>query len=202
MTFTLRRPSLADVVGVATLVLEATPSLEIVLGERGIALRAAEASFRAERTFFSRRYGLIADDAGRPAGLVVAVPGRLAGALRLGTAVVLARGAGVRHAADLARRGRVLERLLPPIARDHLYISALAVVPEHRRKGIARALLGRVVEGARRLGLRPALDVAADNAAAVALYETMGFKVSEERRATEADRRQVPVFASLRMELG
>lgn len=196
-----RRPIANDAPLAAPLILEATPSLEIVLGSRGTALRAAEAAFRGGRTFFGHRYGLIAEEAGKVAGLVIAVPGRLEGALRLGTAVVLARGAGVRHAADLARRGRVLDRLLPPLGRDHLYVSALAVAPGLRRQGIGSALIRRVIGAAAHLGLLVALDVAGDNEQAIRLYREFGFTVIEERRTTPEQRRLVPVERSLRMEL-
>lgn len=66
--------------------------------------------------------------------------------------------------------------ILARVAADEAEILTLAVAPEARRKGVARALLTAVVEtlgarGAKRLYL----EVAADNAAARALYESAGF---------------------------
>ena len=65
-----------------------------------------------------------------------------------------------------------------PAGRHVLQINGVAVDPEYRRRGIARALLDAAIaesrsRGARRLTLR----VFAPNAAARALYEAAGFEV-------------------------
>jgi ribosomal-protein-alanine N-acetyltransferase len=59
---------------------------------------------------------------------------------------------------------------------DECEILSLGVVPESRRRGIARALLRAAIDEAGRQG-RPSvvLEVAADNAAARALYARAGF---------------------------
>ena len=52
----------------------------------------------------------------------------------------------------------------------------VAVDPDHRRAGIARQLLARVLEDARNLGAATAsLEVRASNAPAIAFYEAHGF---------------------------
>lgn len=59
---------------------------------------------------------------------------------------------------------------------DEGSITNVAVLPEYRRQGIARALLATLLEEARRLSLATVtLEVRASNEAAIALYEGMGF---------------------------
>jgi GNAT superfamily N-acetyltransferase len=58
-----------------------------------------------------------------------------------------------------------------------LWVEELYVVPGERRTGIARALLARVREEARREGIRAIdLEVVPTQAAALALYRTLGFE--------------------------
>jgi ribosomal protein S18 acetylase RimI-like enzyme len=64
---------------------------------------------------------------------------------------------------------------------DSLYIDGLATDARFRRRGVATTLLGAADERARRLGLSSlALDTAATNAGARALYEATGFQVAKE----------------------
>ncbi len=66
---------------------------------------------------------------------------------------------------------------------DELHITNIAVHPDLRRRGIARALLGRVLEDARQQALRlVVLEVRPSNAEALALYESFGFRVVGRRR--------------------
>jgi ribosomal protein S18 acetylase RimI-like enzyme len=196
----LRRPTAAGAYSGASLVLLAAPSLEAVLGDRLTARRAAEAAFRSDRTVWGHRWALAIDHGGVMAGLVTAFPGRRYGSLALGTGVTLARAVGARHAADLARRGRILNSLIAPVHRETLFVSALAVPPEHRGRGFGTALLERVMAGAEQLGLGVALDVAVEDEAARRLYERLGFKQVDERRTTRVDKALVPTEGLARME--
>lgn len=64
-----------------------------------------------------------------------------------------------------------------------IQILDVATVPARRRKGIARTLLGRVSYDAQMLGCTTAsLEVEAENAAAIALYEGLGFAQAGLRR--------------------
>jgi ribosomal protein S18 acetylase RimI-like enzyme len=196
----LRRSEKQDAQGAIDLILAAAPSLEFVLSDRGTAERAAEAAFRAERTVWSHRFGLAAEDEDEAVGLVTAFPGRMYSSLALGTGVVLARAAGARHASDLARRGRILQRLLAPIRRQTLYVSALAVLPKHRGRGIGSALIERVIAGAERLGLSVALDAGLEDEAALRLYERLGFRRVDTRTTTPADRKLIQIGGLVRLE--
>ena len=196
----LRRSEKKDAHAATALILAAAPSLEVVLRDRATALRAAEAAFRAERTVWSHRFGLAAEDGDVPVGLVTAFPGRMYGSLALGTGVAVARAAGARHASDLARRGRILQRLLSPIRRQSLYVSALAIVPERRGRGIGTMLVERVIAGASRLGLGVALDAGLEDQAALRLYERLGFRRVDTRTTTGADRELIQIGGLVRLE--
>lgn len=66
---------------------------------------------------------------------------------------------------------------------EECYITNLAVAPEYRRKGIARALLTAAEKGARERGCSfITLEVRPSNAPAIALYSQNGFTVAGERR--------------------
>ncbi|HEV8571457.1 MAG TPA: GNAT family N-acetyltransferase [Actinomycetota bacterium] len=196
----LRRASPHDDRDAARLILAAAPSLAVILHDRVAAQRAAAAAFRTERSVFGYRFALLADGDAGTVGLVVAYPGRLHASLKLGTGVALARAAGARHVGDLVRRGRILDRLLPSVRSDCLYVSVLAVDPDHRRQRIGTALMERVLAGAERLGLAVALDVGVEDEPARRLYEVMGFRLREVRRTTSLDRRLLPTKGLARME--
>lgn len=185
---------------VSPMLLDALPSLEIVLGDRRTALRGVEACYRSERTEFAHRFGLIADRDGRVAGIAIAFPGRLYQGLKLGTGVTLARAAGPRHATEVVRRERALARLLPRVDPGYLYVSTVTVGPEHRRLGVATALMRRVLSGAERLGLAVAVDSPMDNEPARSFYEGFGFRVVAAREMKPSERQLIPVAGMLRLE--
>lgn len=185
---TLRRAESDDAHAVAPLILEAAPHLRVLLGGDHEAWHAAEHAFHTDRTMYGWKWAMVAEEDGRLAGFVIAFPGKRWASLKLGTSVVLAREAGVKHARDLVRRRRVLDRLHPPVPEWTLYVSALAVQPDHRRTGIARALMERVIAGADHMDLAVAVDVDLDADAAWGLYDSLGFVQAESREASEAER--------------
>ncbi|MBI1845815.1 MAG: ribosomal protein S18-alanine N-acetyltransferase [Candidatus Rokubacteria bacterium] len=66
---------------------------------------------------------------------------------------------------------------------DEIHITNVAVHPRQRRRGIARALIGSVLEDARRRASRlVVLEVRPSNAEALTLYESFGFRVVGRRR--------------------
>jgi ribosomal-protein-alanine N-acetyltransferase len=77
-------------------------------------------------------------------------------------------------------RGFILGRALAGEAE----ILTLAVAPTHRRRGLGRALLEAAMGVCGTLGAETMfLEVAADNAAAIALYEAAGFAPAGRRKA-------------------
>jgi [ribosomal protein S18]-alanine N-acetyltransferase len=71
---------------------------------------------------------------------------------------------------------------------DELHIHNLAVAPEHRRRHVARVLLGAAMAAGVRAAARWAmLEVRAGNAVARRLYESEGFAEAGRRRAYYAD---------------
>ncbi|MEO1722792.1 MAG: GNAT family N-acetyltransferase [Pseudomonadota bacterium] len=68
-------------------------------------------------------------------------------------------------------------------------LERLLIDAAHQRRGIGRALLGLVIDWARRFSPVPdsiALGVVQENAAAIALYESTGFQATGEIRYGEA----------------
>jgi ribosomal-protein-alanine N-acetyltransferase len=69
------------------------------------------------------------------------------------------------------------------IAADEAEILSIGVAPEWQRRGIGRQMVEGLVRAARRAEVkRVFLEVATDNAAAVALYRHLGFKKVGERK--------------------
>lgn len=85
-------------------------------------------------------------------------------------------------------RSRVIGYALWWCVADEVHIVNLAVHPHHRRRGVARQLLGTAFDAARDRGLTLAtLEVRVHNGAAIALYESMGFQRIAVRKAYYAD---------------
>jgi ribosomal-protein-alanine N-acetyltransferase len=79
-----------------------------------------------------------------------------------------------------------------------LHINNVAVRPQHRRRGIGAALLGRILEEARRRKAKAAfLEVRSTNEAAQALYEKHGFTSIARRADYYSDPREDAVVMSL-----
>ena len=85
---------------------------------------------------------------------------------------------------SVARAGRRLVGYLCLWEIGHeIHVTNLAVHPDVRRRGIARALLGAVMEDARRRQVDLAfLEVRPTNAEALGLYERFGFRVIGRRK--------------------
>lgn len=71
---------------------------------------------------------------------------------------------------------------------DEAQVMDVAVAPAARRRGIGRALVARMIEEARELGLdRILLEVREKNTGAIALYAAMGFESDGLRRGYYPD---------------
>jgi [ribosomal protein S18]-alanine N-acetyltransferase len=74
---------------------------------------------------------------------------------------------------------------------DAWHVMNVAVEPEHRRRGIATALLDRLFELTAEDGRRGyTLEVRISNAEAIALYERLGFQARGIRRGYYTDNRE------------
>jgi ribosomal-protein-alanine N-acetyltransferase len=89
------------------------------------------------------------------------------------------REPGCRGDADRGLRGYCIAQHVA----DELHVHNVAVVASLRRRGLARRLLLHVLDEAREAGVRVALlEVREGNAAARALYESLGFDAVGHRR--------------------
>jgi ribosomal protein S18 acetylase RimI-like enzyme len=183
----------------AALLLELPGGLRETLPDQRAAAHVAEAAFRSRTSVLSHRFVLVVEDGGVVIGLAVRLPGREWRRLRVPSGLVMVRAAGRHHATTLIRRGRVQDRLIPPVPRDAMFVPGVVVVPDRRGQGVGTLLLGRVIAEAADQGLRAvALDVDADNEGAVRLYHRMGFVTIGERNGSPA--KGIPAKASVRME--
>ncbi len=90
----------------------------------------------------------------------------LPGTIRLGGYLGIRRGGAL-----VAMAG---ERLHPP---GWAEVSAVCTDPDHRGQGLAARLIRAVAAGIRERGERPFLHAAGDNANAIRLYESLGFRL-------------------------
>jgi ribosomal-protein-alanine N-acetyltransferase len=88
-------------------------------------------------------------------------------------------------------------------AGDEAEILTIAVAPNAQRGGVGRALMHSIEAQARARGARAILlDVAADNIAARALYDGLGYKAVGQRKAYYSAGRDAPVDSlTLRLTL-
>ena len=88
------------------------------------------------------------------------------------------------------RRGsqRIAGYIVGRMGADELHINNVAVRDDYRRKGIGRKLLNLILDQGKRSGVPSAfLELRAGNAAALALYQESGFRVTAERRRYYSD---------------
>jgi GNAT superfamily N-acetyltransferase len=168
-------------------------------GNRERALRLIAEAFDSTGHSGSAEAVRVAEVGGRPAGVMACYPDwegtrRGRADVRLGLRV-----------SSLLHRPRLLifvfrmQRAIPGSRGEALYVDALATAPEHRRHGVARALLAAAEDEARRLGLiRISLETEVANEPARRLYESCGFLATAEGRRV----RGVPRFVSYQRELG
>jgi ribosomal-protein-alanine N-acetyltransferase len=86
------------------------------------------------------------------------------------------------------QRGAVVAYVVAWVLGEELEVLAVATHPDHRRAGHARRLTEHALDVARaRDAKRGFLEVRADNAAAIALYESLGFRCDARRERYYAD---------------
>ena len=158
----------------------ATGMYDIYAGGTRRALRILRAAYRREGNSASREIVWVAELDGEVAGALAAFPveegdRRASRFLR----VTLLRTPPWKWPATLRifQTGAESTPIPPPAC---LYVDALATDSRFRRRGVASALLDEAARLAGEAGLGAvALDTAATNAAAQALYERIGFTVTQ-----------------------
>jgi ribosomal-protein-alanine N-acetyltransferase len=91
--------------------------------------------------------------------------------------------------------------LLAWLVVDELHLLSVATLPDHRRKGMARALLERAIDFARRERVRTILlEVRRSNSAAIRLYRAFGFSAAALRARYYADNFEDAVEMSLTLD--
>jgi ribosomal protein S18 acetylase RimI-like enzyme len=196
----LRRAIEEDEEACARLLVLVPGSFVEIAGDEVAAMRLAITVFRSPRSVFSRDLSTVAVAGDRVVGIVVAATAGQWRSRRIRTGLAMLAAAGPRTGWRLIRRGPIEERLMPPIPAGALYVAAMAVDPNHRRKGIGTRLMDQVMGQAHAKDLGTvALDVRRENTGAIRLYERHGLvTVSEHHRPRG---RGLPEATSLRMEL-
>jgi ribosomal protein S18 acetylase RimI-like enzyme len=195
----IRPATYGDADACARLALEPPGGLHVIVGDPRVRLQVARRTFLARATGFGWERTLVAVEDRRVVGMAARFPDTEWPRLRVRTGVVMLAAAGPRHAVPLIRRARVEERIMAPIPSGRVYVMSLAVVPEHRGRGIGARLLDRVSEEAREKGMQAvALDVAADNERAIRFYRREGFETVSEAHVPAS--RATPALGALRME--
>ena len=100
--------------------------------------------------------------------------------------------------APIIEHQRIAGYIVARESAGELHINNVAVRDQYRRRGIGSALLGRIMETARRLMVKVAfLEVRSGNDAARALYERTGFRAIARRPNYYSDPREDAVVMSL-----
>ena len=147
-------------------------------GGRAAAVAELEHWVRRPGSELAVRRWRVCFDEGRPVGGVSFLPGD--DLVRARRADLLAL-AGRPDAAALRERLGAVRLLFAAVAPEDMYLSRIAVEPEHRGRGLGRRLVHEVVKAARSEGCpRIRLDVDAENEAALALYDRLGFALRAE----------------------
>ncbi len=143
-------------------------------GSSAAALRILRGGFRRSGNTASAEIVTVAEVDGRVAGVVAAFPvGEGAARARRYLRLSLARLPPWRWAQAL----RIFGTLRPTPPPHAFYVDAVATSADHRRRGVASALLGAASSEARERGCtHVALETEIENAAARALYRGDGFE--------------------------
>ena len=166
-----------DAVAACALIAETDPALFRHLGAGDIAftLTLLDTLWRRGGTVLSHDIARVARDGRRVIGVLVAMPGRLRGALLAATNAAAAALVPAERAAAIFAAWTAVDWLAPAIPEDAYYVQNLAVVGAARRRRLGARLLDAASDAARAAGLAAVhLDVAADNPA-IAFYERCGF---------------------------
>jgi ribosomal protein S18 acetylase RimI-like enzyme len=145
---------------------------------------------RPDSELYLGRAMLMLDELRRPIGCVIGMPGSQLARCRTADFAELCESLQSHPDADeiVAQTIEVSRELFPEVEDDVFYISRVAVAPERRGQRLGRSLLGHAIEAQRARGVtRFRVDVSADNAPAIRLYESLGMRVTSCARNAEAE---------------
>jgi ribosomal protein S18 acetylase RimI-like enzyme len=145
---------------------------------------------RPSSELYLGRAMMMFDELRRPIGCVIGMPGSQLARCRTADFAELCESLQSHPDADeiVAQTIEVSRELFPEVDDDEFYISRVAVSPDRRRSGLGRSMLGHAIESQRARGAtRFRVDVSADNAAAIRLYESLGMRVTASARNADAE---------------
>ena len=119
---------------------------------------------------------------------VIAAGAAFSGEAALAYLFAAARGIfshyGVLKSPGVIRRGLQVESIIKPPKGDLHYIAHIGTDPDYRSRGVGGKLVEFLLEEGRRLGrTTAALDVSVENPRAEALYDRLGFTVTQELKS-------------------
>jgi ribosomal protein S18 acetylase RimI-like enzyme len=159
----------------------------------GLLERLVAASWRTPDTLFAAAHTTFATAGDDLLGLELGFEGPNFYAFKDNLAAMapdlIARGViGLEELQGLASRAAKASYLNAHVPAGVYYLHALSIPPEHRGKGVGKALLGAAIARARAAGYAELqLDVLADNPA-VGFYQAMGLGILAEIRSPELSR--------------
>jgi ribosomal protein S18 acetylase RimI-like enzyme len=173
---TIRPATAADTQTAASLIGLTMGGLADHLFEPRTPTSAIAALFPYRGNRFSHQFVDLAETDGSAVGLLLSHPGRVLNRLGLATAYRLLRLYGPIPFARFAARALPFS-LAREANADEYFVSALAVSPAFRGKGVGASLLAHAEDKARTCGLaRCALTVDVGNDPARRLYERLGYR--------------------------
>ena len=132
---------------------------------------------------------VMTDDEDEPVGLLIGMTGAELAQCRTADFAAFCEEIGEAPAADsvIEEVVSVSRELFPSVEDDTFYFSRLCINRGERGKGLARELMGHFIEVKQREGFtRFQLDVSADNAGAIHVYESLGMRTISRSRSSIA----------------
>jgi len=135
---------------------------------------------------FAPPHGSIAREGSSVVGVLACLTGQELSSARLRTAMALARTEHLRLDAVVQQRARIAAKTLAAPQRQDFYLSRISVVETRRGHGVGSRLMGEYERRGKEEGCdRLILEVAANSAEAIHLYERHGFAIIADRAVVD-----------------
>jgi ribosomal protein S18 acetylase RimI-like enzyme len=160
------------------------PYFDWLFGGADVALPIIASRMRSPSSEVSIRDAILfLDDGGGAIGGFIAFSGAELGRRRKADAIAYLRSVGKARRDSLLHRMQASRDMFATVRPDEFYLSKVGVRPDARGLGYGRALVEKFLSiGVSRGHRNFVLDVSGENAEARFLYESMGFRVSEQSR--------------------